>query len=74
MPPRSPAANEVCVEAFRDGRLAFTEIVPTVQAVLSTHDVPSEEQSMTVEDVLAADSWARRTARHLIDGAIEGTR
>ncbi|GAA1767754.1 1-deoxy-D-xylulose-5-phosphate reductoisomerase [Nocardioides hankookensis] len=68
------AANEVCVEAFRDGRLAFTEIVPTVQAVLSTHDVPFEGESMTVEDVLAADAWARRTARHLIDGVIEGNR
>ena len=28
------AANEVCVEAFRDGRLRFTDIVPTVASVL----------------------------------------
>src|SRR3954449_4277315 len=29
------AANEVCVQAFREGRLSFTQIVPTVAAVLS---------------------------------------
>ncbi|MGB0099085.1 MAG: 1-deoxy-D-xylulose-5-phosphate reductoisomerase [Nocardioides sp.] len=59
------AANEECVGAFRDGRLAFTGIVPVVQAVLSRHDVPSE---VAVEDILAADSWARETARQLIEG------
>jgi 1-deoxy-D-xylulose-5-phosphate reductoisomerase len=57
------AANEVCVEAFRQGRLAFTQIVPTVSAVLSRHDVPSDGgPSLTVEDVLAADAWARAEA------------
>ena len=35
------AANEVCVDAFRRGRLGFTGIVPTVQETLSRHDVPS---------------------------------
>jgi 1-deoxy-D-xylulose-5-phosphate reductoisomerase len=62
------AANEVCVEAFRTGRLGFTGIVPTVQAVLSRSDVPSEGRSSTVEDVLAADGWAREAARQLIEG------
>jgi 1-deoxy-D-xylulose-5-phosphate reductoisomerase len=57
------AANEVCVEAFRGGRLAFTEIVPTVAAVLSRHDVPlTPGTPLTVEDVLAADAWARAEA------------
>jgi len=57
------AANEVCVEAFRQGRLAFTQIVPTVTAVLSRHDVPSTAgPSLTVDDVLAADAWARAEA------------
>ncbi|HEU5037083.1 MAG TPA: 1-deoxy-D-xylulose-5-phosphate reductoisomerase [Nocardioides sp.] len=59
------AANEVCVEEFRQGRLPFTEIVPTVQAVLSRHDVPS---GVTVEGILDADAWARETARQLIEG------
>ncbi len=62
------AANEEAVDAFRAGRLAFNDIVPTVQAVLSRNDVPSEGHSMTVEDVLAADAWARVAARELIEG------
>jgi 1-deoxy-D-xylulose-5-phosphate reductoisomerase len=61
------AANEVCVDAFRNGRLTFNDIVPTIQAVLSSHVVPSEGQPMTVEDVLAADAWARSAAMERID-------
>ncbi len=61
------AANEVCVEAFRTGRLGFTDIVPTVAHVLAAHDVRSEEQ-LTVDDVLAADAWARTSAAALIEG------
>jgi hypothetical protein len=30
--------------------------------VLRAHDVPSEGAGLTVEDVLAADAWARRQA------------
>ena len=57
------AANEVCVEAFRQGRLAFTQIVPTVASVLAHEDVPlTPGSSLTVEDVLAADAWARGAA------------
>jgi 1-deoxy-D-xylulose-5-phosphate reductoisomerase len=67
------AANEVCVRAFLDGRLRFTEIVPTVERVLAEHadaaagqagpdDVPWEQAALTVDDVLAADSWARARA------------
>lgn len=62
------AANEVCVDAFRRGALRFNGIVPTVQDVLARADVPSEGRAMTVDDVLAADAWARRTARDLIEG------
>jgi 1-deoxy-D-xylulose-5-phosphate reductoisomerase len=57
------AANEVCVQAFRQGRLGFTQIVPTVSRVLARHDVPlTPGTSLTVEDVLAADAWARAEA------------
>ncbi|WP_248582299.1 1-deoxy-D-xylulose-5-phosphate reductoisomerase [Nocardioides sp. InS609-2] len=59
------AANEVCVEAFRTGRLRFVDIVDTVNAVVTAHDVPSEQQ-LTVDDVLAADAWARDEAARLI--------
>src|SRR3954447_22469948 len=53
------AANEVCVEAFLAGEMRFTDIVPTVERVLEAHPVLSEESALTVEDVLAADAWAR---------------
>src|SRR6476659_2282857 len=70
------AANEVAVEAFRTGRLAFNDIVPTVSHVLGLHDVPSEQRpegGLTVDDVLAADAWARAAASRVIDGsACEG--
>lgn len=63
------AANEECVEAFRAGRLAFVDIVPTVARVLDAHDVGSSHQ-LTVDDVLAADAWAREAARdHIQEGA-----
>lgn len=61
------AANEVCVDAFHDGRLRFVDIVPTVAAVVGDHDVPSE-QGLTVDDVLAADGWARDRARQIVEG------
>jgi len=62
------AANEECVEAFRAGLLAFTDIVPSVAAVLARHDVVSGE-TLTVDDVLAADAWARDETAHLIGSA-----
>ncbi len=57
------AANEVCVHAFLAGTMRFTDIVPTIENVLADHDVPSGEQNLTVDDVLAADAWARDRAR-----------
>ena len=58
------AANEVCVQAFRDGRLPFLAIVDTVARVVTEHDVPSYEE-LSIDDVLAADGWARERAREL---------
>jgi 1-deoxy-D-xylulose-5-phosphate reductoisomerase len=63
------AANEVCVDAFRRGVLPFTGIVDTVESVLATRDDVPSKQPLTVDDVLAADAWARSTASHLIDSA-----
>ncbi|RAY12510.1 1-deoxy-D-xylulose-5-phosphate reductoisomerase [Actinomadura craniellae] len=56
------AANEECVEAFRQGRLPFPGIVETVAQVVADHDVDS---APTLEGVLAADAWARGRAREL---------
>ena len=60
------AANEVCVEEFRRGRLRFVDIVPTVARVLGDHDVLSEDE-LTVDHVLAADAWARAATGRILD-------
>jgi len=59
------AANEVAVDAFHEGRLAFTDIVPTIAHVLGRHDVRSGSD-LTVEGVLDADVWARSAATALL--------
>ncbi|KRF15864.1 1-deoxy-D-xylulose-5-phosphate reductoisomerase [Nocardioides sp. Soil796] len=56
------AANEVCVDAFLAGDLPFVEIVDTVAAVLASYEQPQIAE-LTVDDVLAADGWAREQAR-----------
>jgi 1-deoxy-D-xylulose-5-phosphate reductoisomerase len=65
------AANEVCVQAFRDGRLAFVDIVDTVGRVLGRHDVRTGAE-LTVDDVLAADGWARAEAAAEV-GELQGS-
>lgn len=60
------ASNEVCVEAFHDGRLDFPGIVATIADVLTSHGVGSVEH-LSVDTVLAADAWARAEAARLID-------
>ena len=57
------AANEGCVQAFLDGEMRCTDSVPTIERVLAGHDVPSNLTDLTVDDVLAADAWAREQAR-----------
>ena len=51
------AANEECVAAFVAGRLPFLGIVDTLERVLEA--APDFAEPGTVEDVLAAESWAR---------------
>jgi 1-deoxy-D-xylulose 5-phosphate reductoisomerase len=58
------AANEECVAAFMAGRIPFTGIVDTVAQVVSEHD-GAGSGTLTVEQILAADQWARTRAREL---------
>jgi 1-deoxy-D-xylulose-5-phosphate reductoisomerase len=55
------AANEVCVEAFLDGRLPFPAIVDTVAEVVAQRPAGAASD-LTMEAVLAADAWARERA------------
>ncbi|MEU9116668.1 1-deoxy-D-xylulose-5-phosphate reductoisomerase [Streptomyces sp. NPDC048483] len=59
------AANEECVDAFLNGKLPFTGIVDTVAEVVAEHDVAGRGTSLTVADVLQAETWARARAREL---------
>jgi 1-deoxy-D-xylulose-5-phosphate reductoisomerase len=54
------AANEEAVDAFHDGLIGFTDIVDTIAAVLAEH---TDTAPLTLESVLAAESWARAAAR-----------
>ncbi|MDI9914587.1 1-deoxy-D-xylulose-5-phosphate reductoisomerase [Rhodococcus sp. IEGM 1379] len=59
------AANEIAAQAFLDGVITFPTIVRTVSAVLDEAGEWSAEPT-TVDDVLAADGWARTRARQLV--------
>jgi 1-deoxy-D-xylulose-5-phosphate reductoisomerase len=62
------AANEVCVDAFHDGLIRFTEIVDTVARVVDRHASSevavsgSDSATLDVEGVVRADRWARTEA------------
>lgn len=65
------AANEVAVEAFLAGRLAFTRIAAVIDATLAAAGgarLPDEE---SLEAVLEVDAWSRRAAaQQLAAGAV----
>jgi len=67
------AANEVCVDAFVDGRLDFLGIVDTVAAVVDEHvaDPLAVTGDLTLESVLGADAWARRRAAEIVEELVE---
>ncbi len=59
------AANEECVDAFLSGVLPFPGIMETVTEVVAEHGTPRTGTSLTVADVLEAETWARARAREL---------
>jgi 1-deoxy-D-xylulose-5-phosphate reductoisomerase len=64
------AANEEAVTTFVEGNTAFTDIVDTVHRVLDEADDWHTEPS-GVEEVLAAESWARAQARQRLGATAE---
>lgn len=62
------AANETAVGSFLAGRTSFLAIVDTIATVLDQHlGAPRKSSSLTVDDVLDADRWARRRAEEVLD-------
>jgi 1-deoxy-D-xylulose-5-phosphate reductoisomerase len=64
------AANEIAVDAFRNGNLGFTGIVDTIDAVLARH-TPVVGDDFTLAAVDAADRWARAEALDLIPAGVQ---
>ncbi|MFC6422445.1 1-deoxy-D-xylulose-5-phosphate reductoisomerase [Ornithinimicrobium tianjinense] len=71
------AANEVCVSAFHAGQLPFTGIVDTVASVVEEHageagnGIRGSSVELDVDQVLAADAWARTVATDLVAASTE---
>ena len=59
------AADEVAVEMFLSERIGFTGIAEMVERVLEQHIKVDRPE---LEDIVAADAWARDTAFRLVDG------
>ena len=60
------AANEIAVEAFLAGRLAWVDISDVIESVLAVHDGAKAD---TLDDIMNADAEARRRAAEILDGS-----
>ena len=58
------ASDEVAVQAFLEGRIRFTEIVPLVQHVVELHRPLCGP--LTLDAILEADQWARQVTEREI--------
>ncbi len=61
------AANEIAVEAFLSGQIAFTRITALVEETLQRSNLPP--RPTTLAEVLSVDDAARRKARSLLESA-----
>ena len=66
------AANEVAVEAFLGGRLAFGQISEVIASVLDRATGGILPAATELDAVLRMDDWARDNARAAVSGS-EGT-
>ena len=57
------AANEVAVQAFCDGGISFPEITATVGHTMDAHEIIEHPK---LDEIIAADQWARNTAASLL--------
>jgi 1-deoxy-D-xylulose-5-phosphate reductoisomerase len=60
------AANEEAVAAFLDGRVGFLDIAELVEDVLEDHEATAPGTPSGLDDLLAADAWARTRAHALL--------
>jgi 1-deoxy-D-xylulose-5-phosphate reductoisomerase len=70
MPAVLNAANEVAVDAFLEGRIAFPEVPRLIASVMEQHQVASET---TLHHILEADRWAREESLRMIRNGLRRT-
>ncbi|ACH39754.1 1-deoxy-D-xylulose-5-phosphate reductoisomerase [Citrifermentans bemidjiense Bem] len=63
MPAVMNAANEIAVEAFLGGRIGFMAIAEAIEKVMDLHE---PHALASIEEVLEADRWGRRTAKEVL--------
>ncbi len=59
------SADEIAVELFLSGRIRFTDIARLVERALQQHQPVAQP---TLEEILAADTWAREKVSQLASG------
>ena len=67
MPAVLNAANETAVELFLTGRIGFLDIATLVRRTMDAHRAVSHPG---IDDILAADAWAREQALALRQGSL----
>ncbi|MDH4318851.1 MAG: 1-deoxy-D-xylulose-5-phosphate reductoisomerase [Desulfobulbaceae bacterium] len=70
MPAVLNGANEVAVDAFLDQKIRFTDIAAVVAR---TMDAAEQGDELVLEEILAADSWARAHVRCEVERSNNGT-
>jgi 1-deoxy-D-xylulose-5-phosphate reductoisomerase len=58
------AANEVAVHGFLNQEIGFIEIAPVIRQTMDKHTVEADPD---LEEIMAADSWARACAQDIIN-------
>ena len=64
MPAVLNGANETAVDAFLEERIGFLQIPRLIQETMERHQT---KQSISLEDILYAHSWAQQEARKIIN-------
>jgi len=59
MPAVMNAANEIAVEQFLDGKIGFMQIAQIIEQTMDAHKA---HDLKSIDEVLKADQWGRKTA------------
>jgi 1-deoxy-D-xylulose-5-phosphate reductoisomerase len=65
MPAVLNGANEVAVEAFLEEKIGFTDMTAVIVKTIANHQC---NISPTIDDILAADLWAKEEVKRIIEG------